>query len=230
MTTTMVSFREVDAFREMVSSTSPVGGAEWCRTLLLCATDLAAVADGSVLLRNSSGGLSAAHATDPVLLGHCAAMAAAGWAPLHDCLATGAQVSVHLADARAGVVPRGIAETFTGLHLFPVSHRGDSHGVVMVCDRVPNQTAVRQAEGVSFLASLAGLLVSHAQEISAAHRLVSQLQQALDSRTVVEQAKGYVAGRDGHDLGTAFQLLREKARNERRPLTEVAREALPRGS
>ncbi|MFN5651311.1 MAG: ANTAR domain-containing protein, partial [Actinomycetes bacterium] len=111
--------------------------------------------------------------------------------------------------------------------LFPVSHRGDGHGVVMVCDRVPDRLGARQADAVSFIAAAAGLLVSHAQEVAEARRLAAQLQHALDSRVLVEQAKGYVAGRDGHDIGTAFRVLREKARSERRPLADVAKETLP---
>jgi AmiR/NasT family two-component response regulator len=58
-------------------------------------------------------------------------------------------------------------------------------------------------------------------------RTVSQLQHALDSRVVIEQAKGYVAGRDGRDIDEAFRTLREAARNQRRSLADVARETLP---
>ena len=224
------TYRETDAFRELVSSAATVGGADWCRTLLMCATDLATVPDGAVLLRNGAGGLSAAHASDPGLFGHSAAMASAAWAPLVECLETDRPLSV---DTRTGNdigVPPALAGEYAGLHLFPVSHRGDGHGVVMVCDRVPNRLGARQADAVSFIAAAAGLLVSHAHEVSGARRLAAQLQHALDSRVLVEQAKGYVAGRDGHDLGTAFRVLRGKARNERRPLSDVARETLPRGS
>jgi len=221
------TYRETDAFRELVSSTATVGGADWCRTLLMCATDLATVPDGAVLLRNGAGGLSAAHASDPGLLGHSAAMAAAGWGPLLECLDTGRPLSVATRRADGAGVPDGIAGVFAGLHLFPVSHRGDGHGVVMVCDRVPDRLGARQADAVSFIAAAAGLLVSHAQEVAEARRLAAQLQHALDSRVLVEQAKGYVAGRDGHDIGTAFRVLREKARSERRPLADVAKETLP---
>ena len=229
MSAAQETYRETDAFRELVSSTAAVGGADWCRTLLMCATDLATVPDGAVLLRNGSGGLSAAHASDPGLLGHSAAMAAAGWRPLMECLDTGRPLSM---DTRTGIdigVPPAVAGEYAGLHLFPVLHRGDGHGVVMVCDRVPDRLGALQADAVSFIAAAAGLLVSHAQEVTEARRLATQLQHALDSRVLVEQAKGYVAGRDGHDIGTAFRVLREKARSERRPLADVAREALPEG-
>ena len=227
MSTGRGAYRETDAFRELVSSTAAVGGADWCRTLVMCATDLATVPDVAVLLRNGAGGLSAAHATDTGLFGHVAAMAEAGWTPLLECLDTGRPSSVGTRTAGAAGVPEGVAETFAGLHLFPVSHLGDGHGVVMVCDRVPDRLGARQADAVSFIAAAAGLMMSHAQEVAEARRLSAQLQQALEGRVVVEQAKGFLAGRDGYDLATAFASLRERARRERRPLADVAREELP---
>lgn len=52
--------------------------------------------------------------------------------------------------------------------------------------------------------------------------LAEQLQFALNSRIVVEQAKGVVAERAGVDVTTAFALLRNAARAARRPISEVA--------
>ncbi len=52
--------------------------------------------------------------------------------------------------------------------------------------------------------------------------LTEQLQVALTSRVVIEQAKGLIAGRSGTDLGTAFARLRRYARDHNRKLREVA--------
>jgi transcriptional regulator with GAF, ATPase, and Fis domain len=53
--------------------------------------------------------------------------------------------------------------------------------------------------------------------------LTSQLETALQSRVVIEQAKGIVAERNHVDVDTAFSHIRRFARNTNRRLSEVAR-------
>lgn len=219
--------RETDAFRELVESHAGPGSADWCRTLLLCAADLAVVPDGAVFLCTPTGGVGAAVATDPRLLSVAATLASGPWGPLARCVDLRETVSVGAAhsDDRSGTPLATLG--FAGVHLFPVRHRTDCHGAVMLCDRVPNRLSPRQSDSVDFIAGAAGLLLCHARESDEMRRTVSQLQHALDSRVVIEQAKGYVAGRDGHDLDGAFRVLRETARSQRRPVADVAREVLP---
>jgi GAF domain-containing protein len=53
--------------------------------------------------------------------------------------------------------------------------------------------------------------------------LSEQLQNALNSRVLVEQAKGVLAQRASLGIDEAFELMRSHSRRSRRPLTEVAR-------
>ena len=55
---------------------------------------------------------------------------------------------------------------------------------------------------------------------------VSQLQRALESRIVVEQAKGILAERFRLAVDDAFLMLRDAARSSRRDIHEVAREVV----
>jgi len=56
--------------------------------------------------------------------------------------------------------------------------------------------------------------------------LVTQLQGALDSRILVEQAKGVLMERDGLSDLEAFDRLRREARSRSSTINEVAREVI----
>ena len=53
--------------------------------------------------------------------------------------------------------------------------------------------------------------------------LNEQLQAALNSRVIIEQAKGKLAERLGLDMDQAFALLRDRARASNRRLSDLAR-------
>jgi AmiR/NasT family two-component response regulator len=55
-----------------------------------------------------------------------------------------------------------------------------------------------------------------------AHVRSSQLQQALDSRVVIEQAKGILAERYDLGIDEAFELMRRSARSHRLKLRSLA--------
>jgi transcriptional regulator with GAF, ATPase, and Fis domain len=67
--------------------------------------------------------------------------------------------------------------------------------------------------------------ISLLQERSMRHSdtLNEQLQTALNSRVIIEQAKGKLAERLGLDMDQAFKLLRESARTSNRRLSDLAR-------
>jgi AmiR/NasT family two-component response regulator len=54
--------------------------------------------------------------------------------------------------------------------------------------------------------------------------VAEQLQAALNSRVIIEQAKGKLAERRSVDMDRAFTMLREYARNTNQRLTDVARD------
>lgn len=58
--------------------------------------------------------------------------------------------------------------------------------------------------------------------------LAEQLQNALNSRIVIEQAKGVIAERQGLSMGEAFEVLRSASRTTRRPMTDLAAEFIQR--
>jgi AmiR/NasT family two-component response regulator len=62
-----------------------------------------------------------------------------------------------------------------------------------------------------------------ARRVLAAEELADQLQTALDSRVVIEQAKGILGERLGMDVDAAFQVMRGHARTHNRNIHDVAR-------
>ena len=59
-----------------------------------------------------------------------------------------------------------------------------------------------------------------------AERVAAQLQTALETRVVIEQAKGYLAGTHGVDLPLAFEALRSYARSHHLNVHEVAEQVV----
>jgi transcriptional regulator with GAF, ATPase, and Fis domain len=74
------------------------------------------------------------------------------------------------------------------------------------------------------LADIATIGNIHERSIRDTRTLASQLQGALDSRIIIEQAKGIVAERRRVSVDEAFVQLRTFSRNHNRRLTETARE------
>lgn len=72
------------------------------------------------------------------------------------------------------------------------------------------------------MADIATIGIVQERAISEAAVLTDQLQRALSSRIVLEQAEGRLAERLGVDLDGSFALLRRYAREHNRGLTEVA--------
>lgn len=72
------------------------------------------------------------------------------------------------------------------------------------------------------LADVATIGIVHQQVLSASEQVTHQLQTALQTRVVIEQAKGVLAERAHVDMDHAFALLRGQARRTNRRLTDLA--------
>jgi hypothetical protein len=65
-----------------------------------------------------------------------------------------------------------------------------------------------------------------ASRLTEANTLAGQLQHALDSRIVIEQAKGIISERHGLGMDLAFQTLRSRSRRRSTKLHEVCRQVV----
>jgi GAF domain-containing protein len=151
--------------------------------------------------------------------------------PSLDALRTAASVRRNLdADARAGwprFVDHARACGFASVWAVPMQLRDDRIGILNLFSARPlravDDAGLRVAQTLADIATI-GILQERARSESLV--VTSQLQAALDSRIVIEQAKGIVAERNGIPIDTAFAQLRGYARRHNELLGRVAHDVI----
>lgn len=114
------------------------------------------------------------------------------------------------------------------VHALPLRYDGQVVGVLNVFDEKartlgePEKKLARALAGIAVFSILRARVLRHATEHA------GRLQHALDSRVVVEQAKGVLSERLGIDVASAFQLLRRYSRNTNERMAVVARRLVER--
>jgi AmiR/NasT family two-component response regulator len=79
-----------------------------------------------------------------------------------------------------------------------------------------------ELDDAQLLADMATGYVLNTRVLHEREKLAAQLQHALDSRVIIEQAKGVIAERHRIDTPAAFELLRRHARNQQQKVHDVA--------
>ncbi|WP_326693959.1 ANTAR domain-containing response regulator [Streptomyces sp. NBC_01766] len=90
------------------------------------------------------------------------------------------------------------------------------------------QLSETEVESAQWLGDLAVALLRQGDELRRQRETAEQLSRALDSRIVIEQAKGVLAEQLRLDMDGAFAVLRGHARSNRLKLTDVARAVVER--
>jgi GAF domain-containing protein len=104
----------------------------------------------------------------------------------------------------------------------PIPYSNEAVGVVAVFAAEPHPWTDAEREAIVAFTDLAAMLILNAMAATERGKLAVELQGALDSRVVIEQAKGVLVGRHGLTPRQAFERLRGLARDQRRSLAEVA--------
>ena len=90
----------------------------------------------------------------------------------------------------------------------------------------PKEWDKEELDTAQLMADMATSYIVHAKSLRESRTLADQLQHALDSRVVIEQAKGVLAARLDIDVQEAFELLRGQARSSNMPLRKVAQQVV----
>lgn len=104
----------------------------------------------------------------------------------------------------------------------PLAARQETIGALNLYWFEPHQPTGAELDAAGLLAEMAAAYVANLVVITDAERLNKQLHTALESRVVIEQAKGVLAERTGTEPAAAFERLRSHARSNQRRLHEVA--------
>ena len=106
----------------------------------------------------------------------------------------------------------------------PLPYNQDAVGVVAVLSEQRRPWSAEGELGLLAFTDLAALLIASMMQGEQHSQLALQLQGALDSRQVIEQAKGVLMGTKGISARAAYEQLRGQARAERRKLSAVCAE------
>ena len=117
---------------------------------------------------------------------------------------------------------RAAAEGFRSAHSFPMRLRGRRLGALNLLRGDPGALDEAGIAAAQALADIATIAIIQHQVVVDAQTLNSQLSTALNSRVVIEQAKGMIAQATESDLDQAFRRLRDHARNHNLRLADLA--------
>lgn len=104
----------------------------------------------------------------------------------------------------------------------PLALAGETVGAVDLYARGPRAWPPEDLEVAGVLADMMTAYLVNASTLRQHEQLADQLQQALDSRTVIEQAKGIVASRCHVPVDAAFDRIRAHARRQHVTVRAVA--------
>jgi GAF domain-containing protein len=149
--------------------------------------------------------------------------------PCIDAVASAAPVSVP--DIAAGEASNRwpdytVAAKTAGIQAvagIPMLAEGEPIGAVNLYDRQLRNWSAEDLRVATIFASIATGYLAHASAARQQQRTSEQLQQALETRLIIEQAKGVLAAKRETTVDDAFQTLRKYAREHNARIHDVAR-------
>lgn len=104
----------------------------------------------------------------------------------------------------------------------PLRVREDSLGAMNIYSKQPRQWRPAEIRVARVLTDMAASYVANASDLEQSQRTTEQLREALESRVIIEQAKGVLAAEMGVSVDRAFAVLRDHARRHSASLRSVA--------
>lgn len=149
--------------------------------------------------------------------------------PCVDCFRTGQVVLNCPLDERTArrwprFTPLAAAAGFRSAHAVPLRLRDKTIGALNMFHIGDDRMSDADAAAAQALADVATIAILQHRAVRDARVLNERLREALNTRVVMEQAKGVVAERAGIDMQEAFGRLRRHARNHNLLLADLAQQ------
>ena len=117
---------------------------------------------------------------------------------------------------------------FSAVHAMPMRLREQIVGALNLFRTSPGGIPADAVELAQSFANVATISILQFRALRHSEMVTEQLQNALNSRVTIEQAKGILAERLQIDVADAFSLMRNYARNNDRLLSDVAEQVIAR--
>ena len=122
--------------------------------------------------------------------------------------------------------PAAVGRGLRAVLASPIPYNQHAIGVVVVFSAEVRPWSPEGKLALITFTDLAALTIANTMQREERGELAKQLQHALDARVVIEQAKGVLVAREGLTEREAYERLRRQARQQRRPVVDLAAEIM----
>lgn len=209
---------------------------EFLEMLLRRCTDVLEVTTGGVMLESATGHLQIAAALTADMEALEQAEIDNEDGPCHQAYRTGTPVTADdldhsdAAEQWPTVVERMRDLGLKAVYAFPIRLRDDCIGALNLYRDTPGAFDDEDIRLGQAFADAAAIGILQERKVASVQERAAQLQHALDSRLVIEQAKGIISAQRQISLDAAFHALRHHARSNQRKIHDVARAVIDRGA
>ena len=186
---------------------------------------------GGVMLSNGRGDLRLLASTDePARLMEVYELARQE-GPSVECYRGGVQVieeDLAASQRWPRFAPAAVTGGYRSAFAFPMRLREQTVGALSLFRAERSGATAEGLRAAQAFAHMAAIGILQERAVRESRELAGQLQHALNSRIVIEQAKGVIADRANVDMGEAYQRLRWHARNHNLTLRGVASDVVDR--
>lgn len=216
---------------DTLSSDYDIG--EFLQLLVERSSELLQVATGGVLLETPEGALRLAAATsdrmkqlEDLEIAHEEGPCLEAYRHVEQVLSEDLHEEY---DRWPTVAPQAVDIGLVAVFAFPLQLRGDCIGALTLYRDRPGDFRDDDIRLGQAFADVAAIGILQERRIADARRRADQLQHALDSRVLIEQAKGALAARLDIPTDAAFERLRGYARSHNASIRRVCRRVVDEG-